>query len=100
MAPISDQEWAELVAHEIPKTSDPVIQSYLKSRRALVAEEQKHRSGILFPPVYKPSSPPSPVRLTRLLEFGPLTLQGRLLLSPGPVAHRQQGVRHSLPDTR
>jgi len=45
MAPISDEEWADLVAHELPKTSDPVIQHYLESRRALIAEEQKHRSG-------------------------------------------------------
>jgi hypothetical protein len=48
MAPISDEEWADLVAHELPKTSDPVIQNYLKSRRALMAEEQKQRSGIFF----------------------------------------------------
>jgi adenosine deaminase CECR1 len=45
MAPVTDEEWADLVAHEIPKTSDPVIQHYLESRRALIAEEQKHRSG-------------------------------------------------------
>lgn len=46
MAPISDDEWADLAAHELPKTSDPVVQKYLESRRALMAEEQKHRSGI------------------------------------------------------
>jgi hypothetical protein len=46
MAPITDEEWVDLVAHELPKTSDPVIQKYLESRRALIAEEQKHRSGI------------------------------------------------------
>ncbi|KAL2141786.1 hypothetical protein VTI28DRAFT_1923 [Corynascus sepedonium] len=48
MAPISDEEWADLVAHELPKTSDPVIQHYLESRRALIAEEQKHRSDFSF----------------------------------------------------
>jgi hypothetical protein len=48
MAPITDEEWADLVAHELPKPSDPVIQQYLESRRALVAQEQKHRSGIPF----------------------------------------------------
>ncbi|KAK4153215.1 adenosine deaminase CECR1-A [Chaetomidium leptoderma] len=48
MAPITDDEWADLVAHELPKTSDPVIQNYLESRRALVAEEQKHRSDHSF----------------------------------------------------
>jgi len=47
MAPITDEEWADLVAHELPKTSDPVIQKYLESRQALMAEEQKHRSGII-----------------------------------------------------
>jgi len=46
MAPLSDDEWADLAAHELPKTSDPVVQKYLESRRALMAEEQKHRSGI------------------------------------------------------
>lgn len=46
MAPISDDEWADLAAHELPKTSDPVVQKYLESRRALMTEEQKHRSGI------------------------------------------------------
>jgi hypothetical protein len=46
MAPITDEEWADLVAHELPETSDPVIQKYLESRRALIAEEQKHRCGI------------------------------------------------------
>jgi adenosine deaminase CECR1 len=45
MAPITDDEWADLVAHELPKTTDPVMYSYLESRRALVAEEQKQRSG-------------------------------------------------------
>jgi hypothetical protein len=48
MAPITDEEWADLVAHELPKPLDPVIQQYLESRRALVAQEQKHRSGIPF----------------------------------------------------
>lgn len=46
MAPITDEEWADLVAHELPKTSDPVIRTYLESRRALIAQGQKHRSGI------------------------------------------------------
>lgn len=58
MAPISDQEWADLVAHELPKTSDPVIQKYLESRRALMAEEQKHRSGIPLFSLQEASSVP------------------------------------------
>ncbi|KAK4104220.1 Metallo-dependent hydrolase [Parathielavia hyrcaniae] len=48
MAPITDDEWADLVTHELPKASDPVIQRYLESRRALMAEEQKHRSDFSF----------------------------------------------------
>jgi adenosine deaminase CECR1 len=48
MAPITDDEWADLVAHELPKTSDSVIQNYLESRRALMAQEQKHRSGTMI----------------------------------------------------
>jgi hypothetical protein len=57
MAPISDEEWADLVAHELPKTSDPVIQNYLKSRRALMAEDLIQRSGISFPPFIKHHHP-------------------------------------------
>ena len=49
MAPITDDEWADLVAHELPNTTDSVIQSYLESRRALMAQEQKHRSGTTIP---------------------------------------------------
>ncbi|KAK3903002.1 adenosine deaminase CECR1-A [Staphylotrichum tortipilum] len=45
MAPITDDDWADLVAHELPKTDDPVVQKYLESRRALMAEEGKHRSA-------------------------------------------------------
>ncbi|KAH6631139.1 hypothetical protein B0J18DRAFT_463933 [Chaetomium sp. MPI-SDFR-AT-0129] len=48
MAPITDEEWADLVAHELPKTSDPVIRSYLESRRALIAQGQRHRSDFSF----------------------------------------------------
>lgn len=57
MAPISDEEWADLVAHELPKTSDPVIQNYLKNRRALMAEDMKQRSGIFFPLLVKHHHP-------------------------------------------
>ncbi len=52
MAPITDEDWADLVAHELPKTSDPVVQKYLESRRALVAEEGKHRSGTIASPSF------------------------------------------------
>jgi adenosine deaminase CECR1 len=48
MAPITDDEWADLVAHELPNTADSVIQSYLESRRALMDQEQKHRSGTVI----------------------------------------------------
>jgi len=43
--PINDEEWADLVAHEIPPNDDAVIEKYLSSRAALIAEEKKHRSG-------------------------------------------------------
>jgi hypothetical protein len=52
MAPITDEDWADLVTLELPKTSDPVVQKYLESRRALMAEEGKHRSGILALPSF------------------------------------------------
>jgi adenosine deaminase CECR1 len=45
MAPLTDEEWADVVSHELPKMSDPVIQKFLQSRNALIAEEQKHCSG-------------------------------------------------------
>ncbi len=52
MAPISDEEWTDLVAHELPQQSDPVIKKYLESRDALMAQEQKHRSGNIFISLY------------------------------------------------
>ncbi|KAJ4306108.1 hypothetical protein N0V88_000904 [Collariella sp. IMI 366227] len=48
MARITDDEWADLVAHELPKPSDIVIQKYIESRSALIAEEQKQRSDHTF----------------------------------------------------
>ena len=45
MAPITDDDWADIATNELPKASDPVVQKYLASRHALMAEEQKHRSG-------------------------------------------------------
>ncbi|KAL2190711.1 Metallo-dependent hydrolase [Thermothelomyces heterothallicus CBS 203.75] len=48
MEHFTDEEWADLVAHELPKTSDPVIQHYLENRRALIAQEQKDRSDSSF----------------------------------------------------
>jgi hypothetical protein len=98
MAPISDEEWADLIAHELPKTSDPVIQNYLKSRRALMAEDLKQRSGISFLSLSTITIHFS-VRSARR-EPRPLTPQGRPFLPPGPVTHRQQSMRYSLPDTR
>lgn len=48
MAPITDEEWADLVADELPRESDPVMQKYRESRRALMAEEHKQRSGTIL----------------------------------------------------
>ncbi|KAK0635170.1 hypothetical protein B0T17DRAFT_486108 [Bombardia bombarda] len=44
-----EKEWVDSVlANELPKNSDPVIQQYLKGRSALIAEEQKQRSDHSF----------------------------------------------------
>ncbi|KAK3309140.1 uncharacterized protein B0T15DRAFT_526304 [Chaetomium strumarium] len=56
MAPLTDEEWADVVSHELPKTSDPVIQKFLQSRNALIAEEQKHRSDYSFRQALSPIS--------------------------------------------
>lgn len=45
MAPLTDAEWAEIAAHELPRTTDDVMQHFVTGRRALMAEEQKQRSG-------------------------------------------------------
>ncbi|KAK4191174.1 adenosine deaminase CECR1-A [Podospora australis] len=45
MAKITNEEWAEIVAEELPQRDEPVIQKYLQSRNALMAEELKHRSA-------------------------------------------------------
>lgn len=41
----TDEEWEELVEAEVPSMSDPVVQSYLKGRQALIDQENKDRSG-------------------------------------------------------
>ncbi|KAK4241647.1 adenosine deaminase CECR1-A [Achaetomium macrosporum] len=56
MALLTDEEWADFVAHELPKTSDPVIQKFLQSRNALIAEERKHRSDYSFRQALSPIS--------------------------------------------
>lgn len=48
MARISDEEWADIIAEELPKRAEPVIQKYLQSRDALRNEELKHRSDSSF----------------------------------------------------
>ncbi|KAK4164843.1 Metallo-dependent hydrolase [Cladorrhinum sp. PSN259] len=45
--PLTNEEYAELV-EGIPSPSDPVIQKYLSSKEALIAEEKKHRSDHSF----------------------------------------------------
>lgn len=44
----SDEEW-DVVSQEMPRDEDAVIQQYLKGREALIAEEQKKRSGAFSP---------------------------------------------------
>lgn len=45
---ITDEEWAEIEAHELPTQNDPVMQKYHAARDALIAEEQKQRSDAHF----------------------------------------------------
>ncbi len=41
---MSEDDWAEL-AQDIPAPGDAVLQTYMQGREALMAEEQKQRSG-------------------------------------------------------
>jgi hypothetical protein len=41
---LSDEEWSEL-SQDLPAYDDPVVTKYIKGREALMAEEQKRRSG-------------------------------------------------------
>jgi adenosine deaminase CECR1 len=45
MSPITDEEWEEIYAQEVPAKDSAVIKSYLQGREALIAEEKKQRSG-------------------------------------------------------
>ena len=54
--PLGEEEWARVSA-ELPKQSDAVVQAFLRGRAKLIAEEQKHRSGIAQ--VHGPSLLPS-----------------------------------------
>ncbi len=80
MAPITDDDWDEIAANEMPKASDPVVQKYLASRHALMTEEQKHRSGS----VVITASAYESIRL--------LTKETRLLFPPGPLTNREEGM--------
>lgn len=40
----TDQEWEE-ISQDIPKENEPFLQKYLESREALIAQENKQRSG-------------------------------------------------------
>lgn len=40
----TEEEW-EAVSQELPSSEDVFIQKYIKGREALIAEEQKKRSG-------------------------------------------------------
>ncbi len=79
MAPITDADWAEIAATELPKASDPVVQKYLASRHALMTEEQKHRSG-------------SVVIISAYESIRLLTKETRLLLPPGPLTNREESM--------
>lgn len=48
MPPISDADYAALLAEEVPTASDPVIKQFLAARDALKAEELKQRSDHSF----------------------------------------------------
>lgn len=40
----TDEEWEE-ISQDLPKESDPFIQKYIQGREALIAQENKKRSG-------------------------------------------------------
>lgn len=48
MPPISDADYAALLAEEVPTASDPVIKQFLAARDALRSEELKQRSDHSF----------------------------------------------------
>ncbi|KAK4225037.1 adenosine deaminase CECR1-A [Podospora fimiseda] len=48
MPPLADEDYADLLTHEIPSFDDPVIQKYLSSKQALILEEKKHFSDHSF----------------------------------------------------
>ncbi|KAK3944947.1 adenosine deaminase-related growth factor [Diplogelasinospora grovesii] len=48
MSPITDEEWEEIYAQEVPAKDSAVIKSYLQGREALIAEEKKQRSDHKF----------------------------------------------------
>jgi hypothetical protein len=45
MPGFTDEEWAEVLKTEVPNITDPVVQTFLKGRQALIDEEDKDRSG-------------------------------------------------------
>ena len=46
MSDSDDNDWLdEIIAEELPKTTDPVLRQYHKARDALIAEEKRQRSG-------------------------------------------------------
>ncbi|KAK3986323.1 adenosine deaminase CECR1-A [Cladorrhinum sp. PSN332] len=65
--PISDEEWQDLLAHEIPSPDDPVIQKYLSSKEALTAEEKKHRADNSFRQALSPIAKKACTIFSRLL---------------------------------
>lgn len=41
---MTQEEWEE-ISQELPKSEDAVLQKYIHGREALIAQEQKQRSG-------------------------------------------------------
>lgn len=44
MSLYTEEEWEE-ISQDLPKESDPFMQKYIQGREALIAQENKERSG-------------------------------------------------------
>ncbi|KAK3402746.1 hypothetical protein B0T20DRAFT_428340 [Sordaria brevicollis] len=51
---ITDEDWADIVANELPSKDDPILQKYHSARSSLIAEEAKQRSDHHFKSTLSP----------------------------------------------
>jgi hypothetical protein len=74
--PFTSEEWDE-ISQTVPSENEPFIQKYLDGREALIAQENKQRSGLSCHTLYTLSSS--------------LTLPRRLVPQE-PIPHSQEGM--------